>query len=290
MPEYNSDDSDDDTSKPVEKPLFPSSSNVKAMTSVPIKSIELSKEVNTEQTVHESSDSPSPKSDPVLEKISKKKQSFASIITGGRSPQPEADDLQQYIEPVDIPNQSNGAPNETENLSQKTFQRKRRIEFNVSGVPIKRTHHNDESNDGTGGGESEPTKDTASTMNNAKARYTNFQKGESEFVEQMSTNSDDAAIVERTPADEMTDDQQMLESKLKFLCQGRADVSPVQIIQIQLQVSKLIQIDFWVVGNKLHVGETIKFFSCKICRNNPLSAVTFLSTYCNMTWCLFGLR
>lgn len=242
VPEYNSDDSDDETVKPVAKPLFPSSSNANSAISQPIKSIELSKDVNSDQMVNDLTRSPSPKSEQKLDAVPKKKQSFASIITGGRSPN-ETIDIQQFIneEPSEeVSNQSDRDTNETENLSQKTFQRKRRIEFKVSGVPVKRPNQNDDSNEsaaGGGSGDSESNKDATSAIANAKATYSNFQKGGTEFAEQQSSNSSDKVIAKPSPIDEMTDEQQILEAKLNFLCQGRADVSPVQIIQIQLQVS-----------------------------------------------------
>lgn len=242
MPEYNSDDSDDENSKAVKKPLFPSSSNANPAKSQPIKTIELSKDVDTDQIVNDLTRSPSPKSDQKLEAIPKKKQSFASIITGGRSPQHETVDIQQFIgedKSDEVSNQCDGISNETENLSQKTFQRKRRIEFNVGGAPVKRAHQNEDSNESAGdGGDTEPNKDvTSSTIANAKAKYNNFQKGETEFIEQQPSNSNDTMIAKSAPIDKMTDEQQILEAKLIFLCQGRADVSPVQMIQIQLQVS-----------------------------------------------------
>lgn len=247
MPEYNSDDSDDESSKPVEKPLFPSSSSANTALNQPIKSIELSKDVNSDQR------SQSPKSDQKLDAAPKKKQSFASIITGGRSPQHETVDIQQFIgddQSDELSNQCDEVSNETENLSQKTFQRKRRIEFKVSGVPAKRSNQNGESNEnaaaagGGGGGDTESAKDIPSTIASAKAKYSNFQKGETEFVESQSTNSNDVGNAKHTSTkiDEMTDEQQILEAKLNFLCQGRADVSPVQIIQIQLQVSNEYEI------------------------------------------------
>lgn len=243
MPEYNSDDSDDETVKPVAKPLFPSSSTANTTISQPIKSIELSKDVNSDQTGNDPTRSQSPKSDQKLDAVPKKKQSFASIITGGRSPH-ETIDIQQFInedQSDEVSNQCDKDADETENLSQKTFQRKRRIEFNVSGVPVKRSNQNDDSNESAacgGSGDLESTKDATSAIANAKAKYGNFQKGETEFAEQQSSNSSDKVIAKHSPTDEMADEQQILQAKLDFLCQGRADVSPVQIIQIQLQVSE----------------------------------------------------
>lgn len=240
MPEYNSDDSDDENAKSPVKPLFPSSNTVNAVNNQPIKAIELTKDENNEQIPNavDSNRSMSPKIDQKADTLPKTKQSFASIITGGRSPQHDSIDIQQFIsqeQPDDVANQADAKSGETETLPQKTFQRKRRIEFNVSGVPSKRTHQNDDSNESAEDGDAEPAKDVASTIANAKAKYTNFQKGETEFAEPHSANSTDSAV-NSLPADEMTNEQQNLEAKLNFLCQGRADVSPVQVIQIQLQV------------------------------------------------------
>lgn len=156
VPEYNSDDSDDENAEPLEKPLFPSSKNAIAINNQPIKTIELSKDENNEpnHTARDSNNSLSPKN-------------------------------------------------------------------------------------------------ANSTVANAKAKYANFQKGETEFAEQHTSNSSDA--VKRAPIDE----QQNLEAKLNFLCQGREDVSPVQVIQIQLQVSIDRQTRF--------IFMTI-IYDCKICR------------------------
>lgn len=246
VPEYNSDDSDDENEKPVEKPLFPSSS---IAMNQPIKTIEITKNVDCDQTINDPTRSPSPKSEQKLDAVPKKKQSFASIITGGRSPNDNID-IQQFIQEEqtdEVSSHCDRDTNEAENLPQKTFQRKRRIEFKVSGVPVKRPNQNDDSNESAaacgGSGDSEAAKDVASAIASAKAKYNNFQKGETEFVEQQSSNSSDRVIAKHSPVDEMTDEQQILEAKLNFLCQGRADVSPVQIIQIQLQVSRIYVFD-----------------------------------------------
>lgn len=237
MPEYNSDDSDDESSKPTVKPLFPSSSNTYSSNNQPIKTIELSNDKDSAETVQPNSPK---KSEQRGDIVHKEKPSFASIITGGRSPQHETIDITQFIdEELDEPERRpEDTPNETE-LSQKTFQRKRRIEFNVSGVPSKRTNQADESSN------VEPTKDAENSIASLKAKYSNFQKGETEFVDKQSSAATTNIAAQHENADSNTnsandvlrDEQQLLEAKVNFLCQGRADVSPVQVIQIQLQVS-----------------------------------------------------
>lgn len=252
MPEYNSDDSDDENSKPVEKPLFPSSSNSYPSNNHPIKTIEFSNDIDNDEISSQIQQTNSPnKSDHKIETKNKEKPSFASIITGGRSPQHETVDIKQFIDQEleldEASHRPTNATSETE-LSQKTFQRKRRIEFNVSGVPTKRSSQTDESNS------MEPGKDTVNSIANLKAKYSNFQKGDTAFVEKQSTNIEpaidsttisinnhdkntDANTKFNAEMDELKNEQQLLEAKLNFLCQGRTDVSPVQVIQIQLQVS-----------------------------------------------------
>lgn len=237
MPEYNSDDSDDENSKPLEKPLFPSSNNSYPTNSQLIKTIEISTDTSTKL---ESQVPTSPKKED-----KKEKPSFASIITGGRSPQHETIDIKLYTgqdetETDEILDRTENNTGETEILPQKTFQRKRRIEFNVSNTQAKRQNQNMGTNV-----ESAATEITANSMAMVKNKYGNFQKGETEFLEKPPSggSSDDNEVekVDET-SNQIIDEQQLLEAKLNFLCQGRADVSPVQIIQIQLQVSNIVSI------------------------------------------------
>lgn len=69
----------------------------------------------------------------------------------------------------------------------------------------------------------------------------NFQKGETEFDEQRTPLKPKETEQENETSNsliksEIRDEQALLEAKLRFLCQGRVDVSPVQTIQIQLGV------------------------------------------------------
>lgn len=236
MPEYNSDESDDDSTKPVENPIFPSS-NISYPTKSSIKCIEIPSESSTEITPSESKQPNSPKK---VELMHKEKPSFASIITGGRSPQHESVDIKLYTgeEPEEDTSRMENNANETELVPQKTFQRKRRIEFNVSSTHTKRVNQNDDI-------VNELAKDTGSTVASLKSQYNNFQKGETEFVEKASskeseeTDTDAETKPNANNHIEIRDEQQLLEAKINFLCQGRTDVSPVQVIQIQLQVRNL---------------------------------------------------
>lgn len=226
VPEYNSDESDDENS---EKPLFPLSSNTLTTKNQITKSVEMS----NKDIVEKSESQPTKKIEFLLKEP---KPSFASIITGGRSPQHKTVDIKLYTgeDAVETSSKKDESPNETEILSQKTFQRKRRIELNVGGsTHAKRTsnHIDDET------GSREQTRDTNSMISNLKNKYVNFQKGETEFVDkQPSKESVEPQSIPNETNDDIKEQQQLLEAKLNFLCGERAEVSPVQIIQIQLQV------------------------------------------------------
>lgn len=236
MPEYNSDedDSDEECSKPSEKPLFPSSNttNNQIIKSVAV----LHESKNTDNVETNCQQSPSVSTNKPDQKVHRKKPSFASIITGGRSPQHET------VEVIPKPQESDGIlsrvnenPDDTQLLSQKALKRKRRIEFNVSAPHAKRSNQNDEINSNN-----ESENETDNTIATLRNKYGNFQKGETEFSDDKpqlpSSDTNDTATKSSEPIDDINDEQQLLDAKLQFLCQGREDVSPVQIIQIQLQV------------------------------------------------------
>lgn len=240
VPEYNSDDSDDENQKSSEKPLFPSSNATNNHT---IKSIVVSSDLkNAEEASNDIQQLTSAASTKKVDK--KEKPSFASIITGGRSPQNETVDISLYTsqESDETLNPTNEYPNETEPVPQKTLKRKRRIEFNVRASHAKRANQSDslETN-----ANDKARKETDDSIDSLRQKYTQFQKGGTEFAsekepdhdqQQLSSGSNDATAKNVVTDEEIKSEQNLLEAKLNFLCQGRSDVSPVQIIQIQLQV------------------------------------------------------
>lgn len=258
VPEYNSDDSDDEFTKQSEnEPLFPSSSYSCNTTQTALKgafnSHEQSNNNNEKSAKNSRSNSPQSFNSDLMPK--KTKPSFASIITGGRSPQNESE-IQKYIgECLEIPSESSETSvdqsKEPELISQKTFKRKRRIEFSAGGVQAKRLNQNDDRVDKDEKTDNmEPVQSEKSTLANMRNTYGNFQKGETECSEHTTTDAsnqsdnnnkgDDNNSLQKNQ--EITDQHCLLESKLKFLAQGRTDVSPVQVIQIQLQVCLLFTV------------------------------------------------
>lgn len=254
MPEYNSDDSDDEFTKQSEnEPLFPSSSYSCNTTQIALKcafnSHDQSNNNNEKPAKNSRSNSPQSSSSDLMPKMTK--PSFASIITGGRSPQNESE-IQKYIgECVETPFESSETSvdqsKEPELLSQKTFKRKRRIEFSAGGALAKRLNQNDDHGDkDVKTDNTEPVQSENSTLASMRNMYGNFQKGKTEFSEHTTTVTPDQSDNNKGDTNnslqknqEITDQHCLLESKLTFLAQGRTDVSPVQVIQIQLQVCSL---------------------------------------------------
>lgn len=209
--------------------LFPSSSRITASDNAP-KEITLPTE-------------PKPKS-PIADLCvpadgTAKVHTFASIITGGRSPQKQEDlpidsvDDNDRSSPVAQP-QAIAPDNDL--VAQKTFQRKRRIEFHVSRSAAKRS--NSSSSPPPADGTDKPDNAPSQTRTVA-TKYGNFQRGDTEFGDKQSTDdvTQISDIVGNKETIALQDEQCLLESKLEFLCQGREHISPVQIIQIQLKVS-----------------------------------------------------
>lgn len=258
VPEYNSDDSDDESSKQSsQQPLFPASSNNFTAKSNQVKLNANKSDEKSDDTNKSRAQSPQSKHEH-NETVPKPKPSFASIITGGRSPQYEANQatLEENVEETGTPPEFNSI--ETELMPQKTFQRKRRIEFNASNAKRVNTGKPPEENVETNVPQVEENKPKA-----AQTYYMNFQKGETEFSEPRTrSDSNDVEEAKETASqpksDEIRETQSLLESKLKFLCQGHADVSPVQIIQIQLEVSQ----DFFVFEGKA----STKLFNFRHCK------------------------
>lgn len=180
----------------------------------------------------------------------KPKTTFASIITGGRSPsQEDAVDSNAFIsedDRSDKNDQDTGNEgtnfNDVEHLSKKLFKRKRRIEFNTSrSLPmvasVNANRKEDEPTDSliVQNGDSSENERIDSDAN--RPNYSNFQKCETAFVEDSDNNKSESidALTAQLKLD-ICDLKDTLAAKVDFLCQDRADVSPVQVIQIQLQV------------------------------------------------------
>lgn len=221
MPEYDSDDSEDDKAEPEKSSqvLFPSSSRINQNDHKPEEIILPPNTKSTSPTNEINADS------------SAKPQTFASIITGGRSPQQE-----QSIDINDDNSQSTvnepQITNDNEFIPQKTFQRKRRIEFQVSKPVVKRNNFIPNTTDNVDKLDNESSNHTN--------KYANFQKAATEFDDKQTADNETEINpdIHNKPFVELKEEQCLLEAKLEFLCHGRADLSPVQIIQVQLQVSR----------------------------------------------------
>lgn len=159
-------------------------------------------------------------------------QSFASIITGGRSPENDAlknEILEATDETAEKANIT--ADDSNDILIQKSIKRKRKIEFSTRKYDekiIKETVNEEEEI---------PKKN--------KTTYSNFVKGGTEFEEKLLNvatceNRISSPVNDcETTNENICDMKTTLDAKLKFLSQGLqiADVMPVHVMQIQLQVS-----------------------------------------------------
>lgn len=222
VPEYDSDDSDDDKTEAEKSSqvLFPSSSQINQNDHKP-----------EEIILPQNKKSISPSNETNIDS-SAKPQTFASIITGGRSPQ-------QQEQSIDINDDNSQTAtvneleiaNDNEFISQKTFQRKRRIEFQVSKPVAKRNNLLPNKTDNVDKLENESSNHTN--------KYANFQKGGTEFEDKQAADSETETNhdMHNKQSVELKEEQCLLEAKLEFLCQGRTAFSPVQIIHVQLQVS-----------------------------------------------------
>lgn len=177
--------------------------------------------------------------DPV-EKCTKKKSTFASIITGGRSPE-HADNSETGTAISDEAAMPDSQRTEISVATSivKTQKRKRRIEFITKAPEVddaQETH-------------AVCTKsDENATEHQKKDMYANFKRSHVEFVDKKCTANDEgketadrnrstskSPPIETTKSDEL---KNTIEAKLKFLCEGRPEVPAVQAILIQLEVHK----------------------------------------------------
>lgn len=176
----------------------------------------------------------------------RKVNTFASIITGGRSPEHEQNILKE--------NDSEPPQISVENIDEielnvKAFKRKRRIEFKKQPIAVvSRTTIAPIDTS------AEATSENGSAIETTvKSLYSNFQKAESVdktdcieetekvvAVEASASAADNNSVVEDKVKDEIQVLKLIIEAKLKFLCDGRPDVSAVQAIMIQLEVCTMI--------------------------------------------------
>lgn len=253
VPEYNSDDDSEETEpSPKQKTLFAATCDNAQPNVVQAIKLNLMKTDSVSEPASTSSDT-------IPKPLKKPKSSFASIITGGRSPQQQSQDLllsTDLLQADDAAITAELSEIETEHLSQKLFKRKRRIEFITTQKRVISNKSSPLENEMLGGESSSATTFLENNATDEKAdnslaksignSYGNFQKGGTEFTSLSDTgeNSRDGVRTsmespENTLKKEIIELKGILNAKLKFLCQGRTEVSPVQIIDIQLQVRKL---------------------------------------------------
>lgn len=260
--EYNSNDEHSADEIPDAKPLFAAVATVNATAIVPVK-IAKPEIVETEENEV-----------PIVVAPTKKvKSTFASIITGGRSP--DATGMGQPHPLTEEESNQNSTdkpePSPIIDLDTKAFKRKRRIEFitkplfpikGVTVAPIDESLDDEEdvcdsnakSNaDTTAAGDENVT---ATTKTNSL--YANFKHSHTEFVSAITAASNNEVTADAQPTiamttneidvgnygehkmrqkSEISDLRAVIDSKLKFLCEGRPDISAVQAIMIQLEVS-----------------------------------------------------
>lgn len=183
-------------------------------------------------------------------KPTKTKNTFASIITGGRSPQADVADVTDGSEItseclVESAEQIAVHRNVDDDCSSvvKTQKRKRRIEF-ITKAPEKTAACNAKTT-------VEVVKCNAQQSNNINL-YSSFTRSHVEFTNDKESNADSATIAKpsdsiasestltatvQNKAELAADVKETIEAKLKFLCEGRTEVSAVQAILIQLEVS-----------------------------------------------------
>lgn len=191
---------------------------------------------------------------------------FASIITGGRSPEHQQNILEEpAAEPTQIPVEN---VDEVE-LNVKAFKRKRRIEFKKQ--PIAMVSRKITVPNATEETEATTAENGSAIETTVKNLYSNFQKAESVDTADCMEETDKGDTVEasassaadnnssgednRKVKDEIQVLKMIIEAKLKFLCDGRPDVSPVQAIMIQLEVcsiAKTIHNTFKIHNTDLH--------------------------------------
>lgn len=178
-----------------------------------------------------------------------KPSTFASIITGGRSPTSDAAQLDESMAEATDTDEIGECRTtiEPELISTKMLKRKRRIEFNTTRplTAIAEPGASDSVTVDLVDGDTEV--ETKETSKNSS--YAGFQKGDTQFGSKANGDNgnnhdepDEIIIGVANENDTLKSDicslKDTLEAKVKFLCQDRPDVSPVQVIQIQMEVER----------------------------------------------------
>lgn len=255
--DYNSDDNSDNESKTTttEKPLFASLASTVAIDPSTVKIYSLKTDLPCNVTAKSSTTDDIEAN--IVEKptaTKSKVNTFASIITGGRNSPSDQD--QELIELMKLEVTEAEPPpvqvDQPAEIDVKTFKRKRRIEFMTRPiVPVKSS--NEITVDGTNDANTSvatPESDTQNTdatkandESSTKPLYSNFVRANVESSGEANKTTNDK-VSESVANDDMNKHKTeicelrtIIESKLKFLCNGRPDVSAVQAIFIQFEVS-----------------------------------------------------
>lgn len=201
-----------------------------------------------------------------------KKNTFASIITGGRSPEHEKSLETAAAMENEAAASRDEKPTEEVALNVKLFKRKRRIEFrkqqplvrmavSPSAAAAAPADGDEKVVDDGAAADNAVVSDDASTK--PSSLYQNFKKATEEEegptetktttttsigsedivntkdIETTNNGADGKSVDDASVKTEIQSLKIIIEAKLKFLCDGRPEVTPVQAIMIQLEVSIL---------------------------------------------------
>ncbi len=261
--DYNSDDNSDNEPKTrVEKPLFASLSSSNSIDPSTVKIYSLKTDLPGNVKTSTCTTIPDETEENVVEKptITKSKpNTFASIITGGRNSPSDKDNeliemMKLEVREAESPPTNDPAPiDKPTEIDAKSFKRKRRIEFMTRPIapPVKSATDSTSEDSNTlvtTTTESEIDGTKTSEESSAKPMYSNFVRANVDVsgAANQNTNSNDklsdGAVNEELNKHktEISELRAIIESKLKFLCNGRPDVSAVQAIFIQFEVSVII--------------------------------------------------
>lgn len=255
--DYNSDENSDIEKKiPTDKPLFASLSSIVPIEPSTVKIYSLKTDLPGNVLVKGNSTD-----EPDLDVVEKtplpkpKPNTFASIITGGRSSPNDQDNelielMKQEVAEVEPQTNNTVLIDKPIELDAKTFKRKRRIEFMTRPiVPVKLSTEittDDVSIASASESETQPMNSDVAKVHDessSKSLYSNFVRANVEYPG-VANQTNNEKTFDGVVNDELNKQKSeigelrtIIESKLKFLCNGRPDVSAVQAIFIQFEVS-----------------------------------------------------